>query len=190
MGCALTTVLAHCRLDEEQLWDLSYIHEPKNEEHKLTVQWKNYGAEQKQAMHEEELKKAWLVWGPILEGRRQRFEKDRLLREEENAKMAEVMKRLNLMRAEWAKDEKKGGPPVPLKVWNDPCHAGDPHHMPEYLSLKPSSRPPSLLSALDGIDPRSLMADGPEADRSSETQSESSHDDPTRSRNATEESKA
>ena len=78
MGCALTTVLAHCRLDEEQLWDLSYIHEPKNEEHKLTVQWKNYGAEQKQAMHEEELKKAWLVWGPILEGRRQRFEKDRL----------------------------------------------------------------------------------------------------------------
>lgn len=185
LGSALITVWTNCCMDEEQLWDLSYIHEPKNEEHKLTVQWKGYTAEQKQAAHEEELKKAWLVWGPILEARRQRFEKDRLLREEENAKIAETMKRLNLMRTEWTKDEKKGGAPMPMKAWNDPCHAMDPHVMPDYLSLtRPSSRPQSLM--LEEAQ-RSSLADASDAERSlNDVPSEAvAEDSSSRSRNAT-----
>lgn len=158
LGSVLSTVLTHCRLDEEQLWDLSYIHEAKSEEHKLTVQWKGYTPEQKQAMHEEELKKVWLVWGPILEARRQRFEKDRLLREEESAKVADAMKKLGLMRAEWIKDERKGGPPL-SRSWNDPSHATDPHHLPDYLSTSRPSRHQSVALSLDDV-PRLLSVDG------------------------------
>lgn len=159
LGSVLTTVLAHCRLDEEQLWDLSFIHEPKSEEHKLQTQWKGFTLEQKQAVHEEELKKVWLIWGPILEARRQRFEKDRLLREEEHAKVAEAMKRLQLMRAEWAKDEKKGLPPL-TKAWNDPAHSNAPHVFPDYLSVaRPHSRPPSFATFPDELH-RTLTVDG------------------------------
>jgi len=151
LGSVITTVVAHCRLDEEQLWDLSYINEAKSEEHKMSVQWKGYTLEQKQAIHEEELKKVWVVWGPILEGRRQRAEKERLLREEENAKLAQAMKMLNNMRNEWIKDEKRGGPPL-VKAWNDPAHATDAHPLPDYLLVsRPSdgsrspSRPQSIV---------------------------------------------